>query len=175
MREADGGGSRPVGDTGPVIDTSDRTTAASPLQVAIVVQAGEETCTAIVRDQPMVVPYAAPFPRPRTGRVFPGHLVAIAGPPDQPPVVVWRWFDAVVLEAAAGQVRLWEPNHGEVLARARDVGRVYRPGSRAYLSSGLDGAEWWVAGTAVVHPHHAEVELEEVRRFLVEHGMWGGS
>lgn len=105
--------------------------------------------------------------------MFPGHLVAIAVPPEQPPVVVWRWFDVVVLEAVAGQVRLWEPNHGEFLAKVRDTGRVCRPESRGYLSSGLAGADWWVASAAVDHAPGAQVELEEVQRFLAEHGMWG--
>jgi len=100
-----------------------------------------------------VVPYALSFPRPRAERVAPGHLVSIAAAPGGSDVVVWRWFDAVVLEEVAGQVRLWQPAHEEVLGEARDPGRSHRPGSRAYLSA---GAEWWVAGAAVARAEDAE-------------------
>ena len=87
----------------------------------------------------------------------PGHLVATATAPGGVPEVVWRWFDAVVVEEVAGQVRLSEPAH--------------RPGSRAYLSAGLEGANWWVAEAAVALAEDAEVELDEVRRFLTVHGF----
>ena len=83
-----------------------------------------------------------------------------------------RRFDAVVVEAVASQVKLWEPNHGEVLAQARDPGRSPLPGSRAYLSSGLEGAEWWMAGPAVARAGDADVELSEVQAFLSMHGLW---
>lgn len=43
------------------------------------------------------LPYALPFPRPRAERVAPGHLVAIAAAADACDVIVWRWFDAVVI------------------------------------------------------------------------------
>jgi hypothetical protein len=48
----------------------------------------------------------------------------------------------------------------------------YDPGTRAYLSAGLPGAEWWVAGKAVNRAEDAEVELNEVGRLYTEHGMW---
>jgi len=89
-------------------------------------------------------------------------------------VIVWRWFDAVVLEESAGQVRLWEPTHGEVLAQRRRSSVPHQPGSRAYLSAGLAGADWWVAGAAAVSAGDADVELEEVRRFYSDHGLWDG-
>jgi len=87
-------------------------------------------------------------------------------------VVVWRWYDAVILGEADGQIRLWEPAHGEVLAQARDPRRAHRPGSRAYLSAGLAGADWWVAGATVARAETAVVELDEVRRFLTRHDLW---
>jgi len=114
-----------------------------------------------------------PF-KPRADRVTPGHLVAIAATADGSEVIVWRWFDAVVLGEAAGQVRLWEPAHGEVLAQPRLSPLPHQPGSRAYLSAGLAGADWWVAGAAAVPAEDADVELEEVRRFYSDHGLWDG-
>lgn len=75
------------------------------------------------------VAYARPFPTPRTERVTPGHLLAVATTADV--------SDVVVLEAVDGIIRLWEPAHGIVLAQPRDPKRIYRPGSRAYLSGGL--------------------------------------
>jgi len=56
------------------------------------------------------VAYARPFLTPRTERVAPGHLLAVATTADVSDVVVWRWFDAVVLEAVDGIIRLWEPS-----------------------------------------------------------------
>jgi hypothetical protein len=118
------------------------------------------------------VRYASQFPRPRTERVSPGHLVAVAEVPCGSDTVVWRWYDAVVLGNEAGSIRLWEPAHGEVVARRRRPQQRHDPGSRAYLSAGLPGAEWWVAGRAVDRAEDADVELIEVERFLTEHGLW---
>lgn len=139
------------------------------LRRALVVATTEDTCTLVAEGQQVVLPYAPFFPTPRAERVAPGHLVAVAGPVD---VVVWRWFDAVVLGQADSQVRLWEPGHGEVLAQPRDPHRVAAPGSRAYLSAGLPGSEWWVAGGAVARAEEADVELAEVEHFLTEHDLW---
>jgi hypothetical protein len=145
---------------------------AAPLRLAVVVGADDEACTVVAQDRRTTVPFAPFFPRPRAGRVTPGHLVALAATPGDGEVVVWRWFDAVVVEEAGGQVRLWEPAHGEVLARGRDPQRARRPGSRAYLSAGLEGADWWVAGAAVDDAGDAEVDVAEVRRFLTAHALW---
>ena len=123
-------------------------------------------------DEPRVVSYAEPFPRPRAGRVAPGNLVAIAGEPSGSEVIVWRWFDAVVVDHADQIITLWEPNHGTVVAKPRDPQHVYRPGSRAYASAGLPGAEWWVAGPAVDRAESAAVDLDEVRDFFTGHGLW---
>jgi hypothetical protein len=139
--------------------------------LAIVVGADEEACIIVEQDQRTTVPYAPFFPRPRVGRVAPGHLVALAATPGGE-VVVWRWFDAVVVEEVGGRVRLWEPAHGKVLAQARDPQRAHRLGGRAYLSAGLEGADWWVAGTVVCSAEEAEVDVEEVQRFLTAHALW---
>lgn len=144
------------------------------LRLAIVLSTSEDACTVFAQDEQAVVPYAALFPGPRTERVAPGNLVAIAVMPDGSDVVIWRWYDAVVLGEADGQVRLWEPAHGEVLAQARDPRRAHRPGSRAYLSAGLAGADWWVAGATVARAEAAAVELDEVQRFLTRHDLWDG-
>ncbi len=87
-------------------------------------------------------------------------------------VVIWRWYDAVVIGSDPGSVQLWEPAHGEVAARRRRPQQHYGPGTRAYLSAGLPGAGWWVAGSAVDRAEDAEVELDEVERLYTGHGMW---
>jgi hypothetical protein len=146
---------------------------ASPrLHCGIVLRVEEDVCQVLTGGQVVSVRYASQFPRPRTERVSPGHLVAVAEVPGGSDTVVWRWYDAVVLGNEAGSIRLWEPAHGEVVARRRRPQQRYDPGSRAYLSAGLPGAEWWVAGRAVDRAEDADVELIEVERFLTEHGPW---
>ncbi len=86
--------------------------------------------------------------------------------------MAWRWYDAVVLSAETGLVRLWEPSHGEVVAHARRNQQHRQPGTRAYLSAGLPGADWWVAGPAVARAEYADVELDEVKRFYTERSLW---
>jgi hypothetical protein len=142
------------------------------LHCAIVVRVGESTCDVVGNSQHRSVRYATPFPSPRTERVSPGHLVAIATTPAGIEVVVWRWYDAVVLGEEAGLIRLWEPAHGEVLARPRPAYRSPQPGTRAYLSAGLPGADWWVAGSAAARAEDADVDLAEVGRFCAERDLW---
>jgi hypothetical protein len=113
------------------------------------------------------------FPSPRVDRVFPGHLVAVATGPNGTGLVVWRWYDAVVLGAEDdGSVRLWEPAHGEVIAQARASYENQDPGSRVYASAGLPGAEWWVAEAASGDPQSADVELAEVDALYTENDLW---
>ena len=119
-----------------------------------------------------VLPYAPFFPQPRAERVLPGNLVAIATAANGSDIVVWRWFDAVVLEATGAAISLWEPAHGRVLAKPRSAQRPYRPGTRAYLSAGLPGADWWVAGPVVDQAENADVDLDEVERFFTSLGLW---
>ena len=57
----------------------------------------------------------------------------------------------------------------------RRPGQRYDPGTRAYLSAGLPGAEWWVAGAAVARAEDAEVELAEVERLYTEHDRWNSA
>jgi hypothetical protein len=142
------------------------------LHCAIVLRVEEEACHVLAKDRVAAVRYAPQFPRPRTERVSPGHLVAVAEAPDGSGVVVWRWYDAVVVGHEAESVRLWEPGHGEVVAQQRPPEQWPDPGTRAYLSAGLPGAEWWVAGRAVDRAEDADVELTEVERFCTEHGLW---
>jgi hypothetical protein len=137
-----------------------------------VLSAAEDECTVYADEAAQVVSYAEPFPRPRAGRVAPGNLVAIAGEPGGSEVIVWRWFDAVVVDQAGRVVTLWEPNHGTVVAEPRGRQDVYRPGSRAYVSAGLPGADWWVAGPAVDRVGDAAVDLDEVRDFFTGHDLW---
>lgn len=140
------------------------------LRCGIVLRVQEDACQIIWGEQRSSVGFAKAFPSPRTERVAPGHLVAAAAAADGTEVVVWRWYDAVVLGEEAGLVRLWEPAHGEVVAHPRRAQRR-QPGTRAYLSAGLPGADWWVAGAAVAEAVDADVELDEVERFCTQHGL----
>ena len=142
------------------------------LHCGIVLGVEEDRCQVLAEGQVVSVRYASQFPGPRTARVSPGHLVAVAEVPGVSDAVVWRWYDAVVLGNEVGAVRLWEPAHGEVIAQRRRPQQRHDPGSRAYLSAGLPGAEWWVAGRAVDRAEDADVELTEVERFYTEHGLW---
>jgi hypothetical protein len=142
------------------------------LHCGIVLRTEEDACQVLVKGQAVSVRYASQFPAPRRERVSPGHLVAIAEVPGRSDAVVWRWYDAVVLGSEAGAVQLWEPAHGEVVAQRRWPQQQYSPGTRAYLSAGLPGAKWWVAGRAVDQAEDAEVELNEVERLYTEHNMW---
>ncbi len=119
------------------------------------------------------VPFAPTFPSPRTERVSPGHLVAIATSPTGAEVVVWRWYDAVVLSVPDGaSVQLWEPAHGEVIAHLRASCQVVEPGARAYASAGLPGADWWVAARVEIHPEDADVELDAVQALYTDNALW---
>ena len=66
---------------------------------------------------------------------------------------------------------MWEPAHGEVIARARTSYEQQAPGSRAYASAGLAGAEWWVA-TSAYGNDAADVELRDVERLFIENDLW---
>ena len=114
------------------------------------------------------------FPSPRVERVSPGHLVAIATSPIRgEEVVVWRWYDAVVLaHGDAGSVHLWEPAHGEVIAQARQSYRPVEPGERAYASAGLPGAEWWVAVAVSSSPAGVDVDMAAVRAMYTDNALW---
>src|SRR5215468_4690517 len=121
-------------------------TASGRLTCGIVLRVREDSCEIFSGGRRGSVRFAAAFPSPRTQRVSPGHLVAVATATDGSDVVIWRWYDAVVLDVEAGLIRLWEPAHGEVVAQPRHPRRLPEPGVRAYLSAGLPGADWWVAG-----------------------------
>lgn len=136
------------------------------LQLATVLHTTEEICTVMTTDTRLEVRYADFFPTPRVERVAPGHLVAMSRTGTGQAVIVWRWFDAVVQEAGDRSIHLWEPAHGFVVAQPRTPTRAYRPGTRAYLSAGLPGAQWWVAGPVTEHSEDADVEVAEVRAFL---------
>ncbi len=138
-------------------------------------EAREDACRLVTEGHVITARYAPMFPSPRTERVSAGHLVAVATAPDGADVVVWRWYDAVVLGEDRGLLRLWEPAHGEVDARPRLARHGHEPGTRAYLSAGLPGAEWWVAGPAVSRAEDAQVELDEVARLYTERGLWNAA
>ena len=137
------------------------------LHTARVLRVREDACEVRDDERTVPVPFATVFPTPRTERVSPGHLVAIATSHTGEQVVVWRWFDAVVLgQDDDGSVRLWEPAHGEVVARPRPSYRSVPPGSRAFASAGLPGADWWVAA------HADDVELGDVDKLYTDNDLW---
>lgn len=151
----------------------DSLVALARLRPARVIRVGEEACEVWSHGETSSTRFAQMFPSPRVERVSPGHLVAVATGPDGTDVVVWRWYDAVVLcTEDDGSVRLWEPAHGEFLAQARASYERQQPGSRAYTSAGLPGAEWWVAGSAHGAPDGADVELDEVAALYTENHLW---
>ena len=137
-----------------------------PLRTAVVLATTETSCTVATPDGPADVDYAPFFPTPRADRVSPGHVIALDsdGAPD---VVVWRWFDGVVVGADGEDLQVWEPLHGRVTARPRQGEHAL--GSRVLVSAGLPGADWWVAGPAAADVPAAE--LDAVRAFLHEHGL----
>jgi hypothetical protein len=137
-----------------------------------VLRVHEDVCELLTEGRLVSARYASHFPSPRTERVSPGNLVAVATAPDGSAVVTWRWYDAVVLGDEKDLIRLWEPAHGEVEAQPRNAQHDYTPGTRAYLSAGLPGAEWWVAGGVVARTENADVELGEVERLYTEHDLW---
>lgn len=113
------------------------------LRTARVVRVEEHACEIWSDDELSSVVFAPMFPSPRLERVSPGHLAAVATAPTGTDVVVWRWYDTVVLgHREDGSVRLWEPAHGEVIAQARGTYVKQEPRSRAYASAGFPGAEW---------------------------------
>ena len=151
------------------MDALEQQRGSTALRTAIVVRPAEDSCEVFSGDGPGVVSYSTAF-KPRAQGLTPGHLLAVTDGAEGSQVV-WRWYDAVVLELPGEQVRLWEPAHGEVLANPRDAQRRYQPGSRAYLSAGLPGAEGWLAGP-VAPAGHAAVELDEVAAFYTRHDLW---
>lgn len=162
---------RPV-DTVPVTCPTDERLVSARLRRGIVLRVREDACEILTDGRLRSVRYAPRFPSPRIERVSPGHLVAVATALDGTDALVWRWYDAVVLEEQDELIRLWEPAHGEVLAQRRPAYVSSRPGTRAYLSGGLPGAEWWVAGPAAGAAENADVELDEVERLYSEHNLW---
>lgn len=141
--------------------------------MARVLHVEEASCDVWTGDGVIQVGFAPMFPTPRLERVSPGHLVALASVPGRGEVVVWRWYDAVVLGPVdQGKVRLWEPAHGEVVAQRRPGYEEASPGSRAYASAGLPGADWWVAGPAIRIPRESDIDLTEVGAFYSDNQLW---
>ena len=142
------------------------------LHCGTVVRVREDECEVLRGGRLRTVRYAPMFPSPRADRVQPGNLVAMTTASDGMECVLWRWYDAIVLGEEENAIRLWEPAHGEVLAQPRAEYLHGQPGSRAYLSAGLPGADWWVAGPATAIAQDADVELGEVEKLYTEHGLW---
>lgn len=139
-------------------------------RAGVVLRPGDVECEVSFGSQTAAVRYSGPF-GPRAQSLTPGHLVAMTVAPDADALILWRWYDAVVLEQSAQDVRLWEPGHGEVLAQQRDPLSRYPVGTRAYASAGLPGAQWWVEGP-VAAVEDVDVDLDEVLAFYTAHDLW---
>lgn len=139
-------------------------------RVAVVLRPEERCCEVDFGSKTALVGYGVPF-SPRAKTLTPGHLVAVIETPEEGAIILWRWYDAVVLEQSANELRLWEPAHGEVLAQPRDPEVPYPVGTRAYASAGLRGAEWWVEGP-VSAVQDASVAIDEVFAFYDQHDLW---
>lgn len=142
------------------------------LHCGVVLRVREDECEVLRGGRLRLVRYAPMFPSPRTERVRPGNLVAMTTASDGIETVLWRWYDAVVLGDEDEAIRLWEPAHGEVLAKPRAAYLPGQVGTRAYLSAGLPGADWWVAGPTAARAQDTDVELSEVEKLYTEHGLW---
>lgn len=160
-------------DTSRMPPTDDGSLLPSQLHTAVVVRVEEQVCEAWSAGVLISARYAPQFPEPRTERVSPGHLVATAKGPDARHVVLWRWYDAVVVgHEDGGKVRLWEPSHGEVVAQSRSSYQQQVPGARAYVSAGLPDADWWVASAVTPPSEPAIVELGAVAALYTDNGLW---
>ena len=142
------------------------------LHCGVVLRVREDECEVLRGGRLRPVRYAPMFPSPRTERVQPGNLVAMTVASDGIETVLWRWYDAIVLCDEENAIRLWEPAHSELLAQPRATYLHGRPGTRAYLSAGLPGADWWVAGPTTAAAQVAGVELGEVAKLYTEQGLW---
>src|SRR5258708_19377388 len=94
----------------------DQSLTPAPLRCGIVLHVQEDACQVLRAGQLSSVRYAKPFPSPRTERVSPGHLVAVAAAADGAEAVVWRGDDAGRLRPGRGLVRLCEPLHTHFLS-----------------------------------------------------------
>jgi hypothetical protein len=143
------------------------------LRTSRVLRVHEDVCEIWSCSGRTPIRFAPMFPSPRMERVSPGHLVAVATGPGGSEAVVWRWYDAVVLgQERDGAVWLWEPAHGEISAQPRASYEQQEPGTRAYASAGLPGAEWWVAASADSDPQTVNVDLDEVDNLYNENELW---
>lgn len=154
------------------LNPDDDLAAAIELHTAVVLRVAEQSCEVWSGGTTRVVAFAPMFPTPRIERVSPGHRVAVATDPGERAVVVWRWYDAVVLgRTDADSVLLFEPGHGEVTAHVRESYRDVEPGGRAYASAGLPGADWWVVA-AVTAGGDPELDLDAVAALYTDNGLW---
>ena len=114
-----------------------------PLRCATALRVQEQSCEVLAGSRSVSVGYLASFSSPRTERVSPGHLVALATGPTGTAAVVWRWYDAVVLGEDELQARWWElaercfidREHGswhhELDPSNRPAGRIWPAGWRS--------------------------------------------
>jgi hypothetical protein len=73
------------------------------LRTGRVIRVDEHACEVWSHGEVSSAGFDAMFPSPPVERVRPGHLVAIATGLDGTDLVVWRWYDAVVLGTEDGR------------------------------------------------------------------------
>ena len=144
------------------------------IHCGIVLRTDEDACQVVTEGAVTSVRYAPRFPVPRRERVLPGHLVAIAER-DGTAVVVWRWYNAVVLDSDP-ELR---PPLGASARRSHrqatlPAGAIRSRDSRLPVG-GPARRRLVVAGQAVDRPEHAGVELGEVDRLYTEHDLWNSA
>jgi hypothetical protein len=94
------------------------------LRRGIVLSVQEDACEIFPQNQRCSVRFATPFPSPRTERVAPSHLVALATAADDTERVVWPWFDAVILGEEADLLRCGSRRTAK--SRRDPAGRISR-------------------------------------------------
>jgi hypothetical protein len=86
-------------------------------RAAVVLRPKEQHCEVSFGVETAVVGYGIPF-SPRARTLTPGHRVAVTDGPDAALLIIWRWYDAVVLEQGCrtGPALGTEPRRGACTA-----------------------------------------------------------
>ena len=129
------------------------------LRCGLVLRVEENACQILSEDQLVSVGYASQFPTPHKERVSPGHLVAVAEIPDGSAIVVWRWYDAVVLGEEAGSVRLWSRLTAKSSPSAAGRSSAMRPRLAPTRPRGCPVRSGGLPGRVVDRAEDADVEV----------------
>ena len=78
-------------------------------RTAVMLRPGDDQCEVLPASGTALVEYAAPF-RPRAKSLTFGHLVAVTTTPDGSAFIIWRWFDAVVVQQSLSRSVFGNPH-----------------------------------------------------------------